>query len=162
ELRRVGANVDERARPPIDARQSYDAFLATLFGIIGAAIPDETQRAFANAAAGASSASSYEITLADAVKQSLRDWMATAAAAENLYRQWKSFFSDYDVLLCPIAPTVAFPHDTSGVDITAQFARTILVSGRPRPYLDNLAWPGLATVANLPATAIPTRHFVDG
>ncbi|MEJ2117723.1 MAG: amidase family protein, partial [Alphaproteobacteria bacterium] len=28
------------------------------------------------------------------------------------------------------------------------------------PYLDNLAWPGLVTVANLPATAIPTGRMV--
>jgi amidase len=28
--------------------------------------------------------------------------------------------------------------------------------------MDNLAWPGLATVANLPATAVPTRRLVDG
>jgi amidase len=28
--------------------------------------------------------------------------------------------------------------------------------------MDNLAWPGLVTVANLPATAMPTGHFVGG
>ena len=26
--------------------------------------------------------------------------------------------------------------------------------------MDNLAWPGFATVANLPATAAPTGHLV--
>jgi amidase len=100
--------------------------------------------------------------LARAVKQSLRDWMATAEEREKLYRQWAEFFKEYDVLLCPITPTVAFPHDLSGTGITGQFSRTITVNGAPRDYLDNLAWPGVVTVANLPATAVPTRRFVDG
>ena len=30
------------------------------------------------------------------------------------------------------------------------------------PYLNGLQWPGLATVANLPATAIPTGRFIYG
>ena len=87
---------------------------------------------------------------------------AAAVERENLYRRWRDFFRNYDVLLCPITPTVAFPHDTSGTDITAQFSRTISVNGTQRPYLDNLAWPGVITVANLPATAVPTRRFVGG
>jgi len=96
------------------------------------------------------------------VMQSLRDWMALAAEREHLFRAWHDFFRDYDLLLCPITPTAAFPHDTSGTDITGQFSRRLTVNGAPIPYLDNLAWPGLVTVANLPATAIPTRRLVDG
>jgi amidase len=69
---------------------------------------------------------------------------------------------DYDVLLCPITPTVAFPHDIARTDLAAQFDRSIVVDGRSVPYMDNLMWPGLVTVANLPATAIPTRHLVGG
>ena len=48
------------------------------------------------------------------------------------------------------------------MDLAAQFERRIVVNGRPSPYMDNLMWPGLVTVANLPATAIPTRRLVEG
>jgi amidase len=48
------------------------------------------------------------------------------------------------------------------MDLAAQFDRRIVVDGRSLPYLDNLMWPGLVTIANLPATAIPTRHLVGG
>ncbi|KRR21064.1 hypothetical protein [Bradyrhizobium retamae] len=46
--------------------------------------------------------------------------------------------------------------------MAAQFKRSLVVDGAPVPYMDNLAWPGLVTVANLPATAIPTRRLVGG
>ena len=160
DLRRLGVRVDE-TKPELDAGRSYDTYLATLFGIIGASVPEETLRAFAAVGQNAPEGS-YEAKLSCAVNQSLREWMAAAAERENLYRRWRDFFRNYDVLLCPITPTVAFPHDTSGTDITAQFSRTISVNGTQRPYLDNLAWPGVITVANLPATAVPTRRFVGG
>ena len=68
------------------------------------------------------------------------------------------------LILCPVMPTVAFPHDHSGdgPGPTAQYSRTTLVDGAPVPYMNGLQWPGLATVANLPATAIPTGRTVDG
>ena len=61
-------------------------------------------------------------------------------------------------------PTVAFPHDHSGTapGHIAQYTRTTLVDGRPVPYMNGLQWPGLATVANLPATAVPTGRRIDG
>lgn len=72
-------------------------------------------------------------------------------------------FQSYDVLICPITPTVAFPHDhLGGHGPAAQLQRVIMVNGSPCPYLDNLKWPGLVTVANLPATAMPTGYFSQG
>jgi amidase len=162
DLRGLGVKVDDKARPEIDPKDSYDVYLRTLFGIVGAGVPEPILHAFGRSAETAPAGRRYEPLLARAVKQSLRDWMATAEERERLYRQWAEFFKQYDVLLCPVTPTVAFPHDTSGTDITAQFSRTITVNGAPRDYMDNLAWPGLITVANLPATAVPTRRFVDG
>lgn len=55
-------------------------------------------------------------------------------------------------------------HDQSGSGPghIAQYSRTVQVDGKPVPYLNGLQWPGLATVANLPATAIPTGRRIDG
>ena len=162
DLRGLGVRVDDTARPDIDPQSAYDVYLDTLFGIIGAGLPEEAVAAFGAAAEAAPSDHRYEPKLARAVGQSFRDWIATAEMRAQLCRRWDDFFRDYDVVICPITPTVAFPHDTSGEGITAQFSRTIAVNGEPREYMDNLAWPGLITVANLPATAVPTRRFVDG
>ena len=61
-------------------------------------------------------------------------------------------------------PTVAFAHDHSGPGPghIAQYARTVAVDGHPVPYMNGLQWPGLVTVANLPATAISTGRRIDG
>ena len=94
--------------------------------------------------------------------QSLAEFAVAAERREHLFRAWRDFFRRYDVLVCPITPTVAFPHDIARLDMAAQFERTISVNGKTVPYMDNLMWPGLVTVANLPATAIPTRRLVGG
>jgi amidase len=70
---------------------------------------------------------------------------------QRIQAQWKRFFQSFDVLLCPIMPTTAFPHDHSA----DQEARHIRVNGKAYPYLDQLFWPGIATFPGLPATACP-------
>jgi amidase len=61
-------------------------------------------------------------------------------------------------------PTVTFPHDHSGggPGHIAQYSRRVLVDGQPCPYLHGLQWPGLVTIAHLPATAVPTGRLIDG
>jgi amidase len=92
------------------------------------------------------------------------EFMGLAEERERLFRTWRRFFEQYDFLLCPVMPTVAFPHDTTGDEFghIAQFKRTMRVDGIARPYMDGLQWPGVATVANLPATAVPTGRRVEG
>ncbi|MGA9087851.1 MAG: amidase family protein, partial [Bradyrhizobium sp.] len=161
DLRRRGVRVDDKARPVLDPVESHDIYLQTLFGIIGADLPPLAVEAIQEAGRNAS-AGSYPHRVAGAIRQGLAQHLAVVEQREKLMRAWRSFFFDYDVLLCPITPTVAFPHDVDRLDLAAQFERTLMVDGRTVPYMDNLAWPGLVTVANLPATAMPTRHFVDG
>jgi amidase len=77
---------------------------------------------------------------------------------------WARFFERYDVVLCPIQPTVAFAHDHSGEGPghTAQYERQTMVDGEPVPYLHAMQWTGIVTIADLPATAVPTGRLVDG
>ena len=161
DLRRRGVQVDDKARPVLDPVESHDIYLQTLFGIIGADLPPLAVEAILEAGRNAP-AGSYPRRVAGAIRQGLAQHLAVVEQREKLMRAWRSFFLDYDVLLCPITPTVAFPHDVDRLDLAAQFERTLMVDGRTVPYMDNLAWPGLVTVANLPATAMPTRHLVDG
>ena len=159
DLARLGVTVSRTARPPIDPAASYDVYLQTLFGIIGAGLPPPAREALL-AAGEAAESGSYPRRVADAICQSLPQHFAAAEQRHQLYRAWRSFFADYDLLLCPVTPTVAFPHDIDRLDLAAQFTRRLTVNGGPIPYMDNLAWPGLVTVANLPATAIPTGRMV--
>ncbi|HYE46828.1 MAG TPA: amidase family protein, partial [Caulobacter sp.] len=40
--------------------------------------------------------------------------------------------------------------------------RVLIIDGAPTPYFDQLAWPGIATLLGLPATAVPIGLGSDG
>jgi amidase len=129
----------------------------------GGGLPDDVFDGYVAAARGLDPRDTgWAARIGRAAAQSLRDWQRLLERRERMRHAWEAFFQDYDVLLCPVMTTLAFPHDTSGFDHTAQLQRTITVNGKARPYLDNLIWPGLVTLVNLPATALPTGKFVGG
>jgi amidase len=80
-----------------------------------------------------------------------RDWIAMDGARARLRRQWRELFREWDVVLCPPMPTTAFPHDHN----PEQKSRRIAIDGKLYPYLDQIVWPGIATLVGLPATAAP-------
>jgi amidase len=84
-----------------------------------------------------------------------RDWMAADAARSRLQRQWHEVFRQWDVVLCPPMPTLAYPHDHS----TADYARRIDIDGKAYPYFDQLVWPELATTAGPPRDGGADRSF---
>jgi amidase len=67
-------------------------------------------------------------------------------------------FAEFDVVVCPITPVPAFPHDHE----PDRGKRRIDVDGVEYPYLDQPVWAGLATMSGLPATAIPAGLSPDG
>jgi amidase len=87
-----------------------------------------------------------------------RDWILTDAARARLRQQWRELFREWDVVLCPPMPTAAFPHDHT----PEQKERRIAIDGKAYPYLDQIVWPGVATVAGLPATAAPIALSKEG
>src|SRR2546426_12314717 len=64
---------------------------------------------------------------------------------------WAEFFKTYDLLLCPVAGTAAFPHDQHG----ERHERTLVVNGKRVPVTDHLFWAGYTGASYLPATAAP-------
>ena len=165
DLRRVGVRVDDDARPEFDPLDSDDLYVAMLFNTVSEGMPEEvlalTERVASDMKADARS---YPARIAKAIRFTHHQFLALAEQQAQLCLAWQKFFERYDVILCPIMPTVAFPHDQSGAGPghIAQYSRTTMVDGKPVPYMNGLQWPGLATVANLPATAIPTGRFIEG
>ncbi|HEY7457436.1 MAG TPA: amidase [Xanthobacteraceae bacterium] len=163
DLRKLGAKIDDKARPAIDTEESNETYIATLFGMWGGGLPDEIFNAYVTAAAGLDPKDrSWAARIGRAAGQNLRNWDRLQEKRAKLRRIWEAFFRDYDILICPVMVTPAFPHDTSGADHTAQLHRTMKVGNDTLPYLDNLIWPGLITLVNLPATVVPTRRFTEG
>jgi amidase len=81
---------------------------------------------------------------------SAHGWMDGLDAQLRLRRQWARLFEDFDVVLAPTLGVVAFEHMTGG-----WAERTLTIDGVVTAFADQLAWPGMATVANLPVTAAP-------
>ena len=86
-----------------------------------------------------------------------RDWIVANSARCQLRARWRDFFKAFDVLICPVSPVTAFPHDRSDRE-----ARRILINGEPHPYGDQLIWPGVATLPGLPATSVPIDMSPEG
>jgi amidase len=72
----------------------------------------------------------------------------------RLQRRWAQVFRRFDVILCPPAPVLAIPDDTTP-DI---HARRLDIDGVSRPWLDFLLWSAPATGAGLPAACAPVRR----
>ena len=87
-----------------------------------------------------------------------RDWVLADGARARLRAQWRELFMTFDAVICPVMPTPAYPHDHSD----DQEARRIDVDGKDHAYVDQLAWPGIATLPGLPATAIPLGLSPEG
>ena len=61
-------------------------------------------------------------------------------------------------MVAPAFGTVAYPH----LDNPNEPGATLRIDGKPTPYFDQLAWPGIATFPGLPATAVPVGTTREG
>ena len=86
------------------------------------------------------------------------DWNRVNEGRTRLRWQCHELFEDIDVLLTPVGPVTAFPHQTGG----NQLSRKITVNGKKRPYMDHIPWIALATSAFLPATSAPVGVRPEG
>lgn len=84
-------------------------------------------------------------------------WMDMQDGQLVTRRAFARLFEDFDVILAPSYGRTAYPHDARPQD-----QRTHLIDNQETPYFDQLAWPGIATLANLPSTAAPIGLASDG
>jgi len=158
DLRRAGALIEEVVLP-VDPLESYETYLQVLFAIVGAPSPSE---AAAFEALADRDETGMAAKLAGYMRTSLAEWFELAEKREHLFRRWAGFFADYDLLVCPAVPVVAFEHMAEGSGVHSdQLFRRVIIDGAPAPYLD-FTWQGLALIANLPATVLPTGRLVGG
>lgn len=154
---KAGARIDERARP-VDGAEAFSIYLRLLFGVLGAGYPPAVQQAFDAGAPGLSADDrSVQAELVRGVAQRHREWLGMNERRARLRVAWDAYFREHDVLLAPVMPTVAFPHDHSEIA-----TRTIAVDGATIPYMHQLFWAGLTGVAYLPAVAAPVGRAASG
>ncbi len=86
----------------------------------------------------------------DGKRATATDWFDLLDAQAACIAQWEALFAEYDFVLAPPAPVLAVPHSDKAV-----FRGTLMINGKEEPGGNALAWAGLATFPNLPATVLP-------
>jgi amidase len=89
---------------------------------------------------------------------SAHDWFGLLDTQLRIRRQWADFFRHFDVVLCPAFGTTAFPH----TDEPDWRKRPLIINGEPGNFGAQLGWASMATVGNLPSTAIPLGINAQG
>lgn len=80
-----------------------------------------------------------------------REWLLATKIRDQLRMQWKQLYNEFDLVICPVMPTVAFPHDHS----PNHEARQLFIDGVKVSYSHQYIWVCIATLFGLPATAAP-------
>ncbi len=151
-LRETGAKVDSKPALPFKLVDAYRTYLRLLWPLMFAGMPDEMFDQYAaRAAAFDTDDQSLKANFHRQATARHRDWLRANEARARYRAATAEFFKQYDVLLMPVTPTPAFPHDHS----PNMLERVMSVNGQPRPYFDNFFWISLATLCYLPATVAP-------
>lgn len=151
-LAAAGAQVDLDAHPRLDMEEQHRNYAMLLAAVMGSRMPEAV---FEGAVAAVAAADPDDMTLLmqqmRGIAQSHREWLRQHEQRQHYRAQWAQFFQQYDVLLCPCAAVLAFPHDHNP-DL---YQRELVVNGETMPYLDILGWAGLTLNSYLPVTAAP-------
>lgn len=151
-LRRAGAKVEEDVAWPIDLVRCYQDYML-LVRAVGFGHAPRTELAGLAADVGqlAANDESYRAAVRRAAALSHRDWVEIDERRHRFRAAWDVFFRDYDVIMCPVHSSVAFPHVT---DIPRE-ERSILVNGQAQDYNSYLFWLSIAGLSYLPCTVRP-------
>ncbi|MFI1583531.1 amidase family protein [Embleya sp. NPDC020630] len=105
-VRAEGATVVE-GEGPVGLEETMALYQPLLMAQSGLVESDESYAGLVELAAteGATGGFASDLTLR------FRDWHALDERRQHSRRRWAEFFGDVDVLLCPVSPTAAFPHD---------------------------------------------------
>jgi amidase len=151
-LGKAGVKLERQSPLLPDFAASSRLYMRMLISFLSAFFPPE---AVAGAQVKAAKLSPDDTSLAAerlrGMVLSHRAWVVDDGARARLRAQWRELFKSFDAVICPVMPTPAYPHDHS----PEQEARRIDIDGKDYVYPDQLAWPGIATLPGLPATAIP-------
>lgn len=151
-LREMGMVVDGQARPVLDPGQQFRDFFQLMYGEMGGEMAAGRYRAFRRAASHADPKAEWSAldAMPAAVAQSHREWLQACERREQYRDAWDAFFGKHDVLLLPVLPFVAQPHDHRPFE-----QRSILLGGRQQAYMHQVFWCSLATMGGLPAVVLP-------
>jgi amidase len=148
--RLAAAGVQVDAVPlPVTLADGLRSWQELVLPIIGTGLSDEDFAAFAELEAVPGD--DPMLTAGRALASRYRSWARSNADRQRHRAAWASLFQHYDVVLAPVMPTTAFPHDTDR-PITD---RVLDVDGIAVPHLIAMAWCGAIGSVLLPVVTVP-------
>ena len=151
----AGARV-EAVPLPVPLDEGMRDWQELVLPIIGAGLPAEVfeaMQAFDGAPADDAMANS-----ARSLVLRHRDWLRADERRQHHRAAWARAFDDHDVVLAPVLPTAAFPHDTE----RSMAERTLEVDGATLAYPLLMAWCGAVGAVLLPVVALPAGRTGAG
>jgi amidase len=154
----AGAIISETARPGFTSENSHETYQNLLQATMAKRMPDADYESLqAHVAKLSPDDNSPAAKVLRAQVSSFKQWGSADELRQHLRWHWHEFFKQQDVLLTPMMPTAAFPHDHRPFG-----ERTIMVDNQERPYFEQVFWAGLTGVSYLPSTVIPTGLNDEG
>jgi amidase len=151
-LARAGAVVSDRARPVFSPRDSHHTYLSLLGSSGLTNLPDDYYAVTQGWEAELEANDQTPLAaLTRARVMDHRSWSDHNEARTSYRLNWRTFYEDWDVVICPVSATVAFEHDHR-----PKLERALTVDGVQTTHYEHYFWVGLATVAYLPSTVFPT------
>jgi amidase len=148
-LAQAGARVD--AVPlPVPLADGLRTWQDLVLPIIGSGMPDDVFASFAGLEAVPGD--DPLLNSGRALAGRYRSWARADARRLHQRAAWAALFERYDVVLAPVMPTAAFPHDT---DRTLT-DRMIDIDGTEVSHLLAVAWCGSVGSVLLPVVTLPT------
>ncbi|HET9612414.1 MAG TPA: amidase [Acidimicrobiales bacterium] len=145
--------------PPVGLRELVMSWERLVLPVVSMSMPDDVVAAAVEmAAAPVADDEPRTVRAIRAIAARHRDWLRADERRHRHRRLFAQLFEQHDVLLAPVMPTAAIPHDTDR-DITA---REVDVDGVTRPYLDGLSWNGGIGTLLLPVAVPPVGRTPDG
>jgi amidase len=152
-LANAGARLDREVRPDFSLKKVSDTFFALLQAALAGGTPRDRIEAYA-ASTGDTKVAKTRRLLA----MRHRDWLSHNERRLQMRKSWEAFFQRWDVMLLPVMPCPALPHDHS----EPQSARLARVGGEDRPYWELVTWMAPAGACYLPATVVPVGRLSTG
>jgi amidase len=144
----AGARVDAVALP-VSLADGLSTWRNVVLPFIGTGLPAATYAHLAETAGD---------EYAAAMTSRYRSVIIATDVRERQRVAWAEFFRNYDVVLAPVMPTAAFPHDTE----RPMAERMIDVDGTPVPHPTAAAWACAVGVTLMPVLTMPTGLGASG
>jgi amidase len=161
-LGRLGCQVKPVQPAPLgDFRQHYALYLTLLAAVTLSRVSLEQRRARLDVMRTRDD--EWSRAFQRGAESGAPDYIAWIGQREQVRAAWRSFFTDWDVLLAPAFFRPAYPHwDKPWPETPASIQQTLDVNGQAVLEELGLFYPSVATVAGQPATALPAGRTRSG